>query len=60
MLLILVVQPWWSGGRQLDEAPATIDVLPRFLRPACVKAARGSSESMDVDGGIRSGVTGDL
>lgn len=37
------------GGRQLDETPATIDVLPH-----CVKAARGRIP-VHVDGGIRSG-----
>ncbi|RSM12140.1 hypothetical protein CEP52_002674 [Fusarium oligoseptatum] len=37
------------GGRQLDQAPATIDALPE-----CVRAARGRIE-VHVDGGIRSG-----
>lgn len=37
------------GGRQLDETPATIDVLP-----ACAKAARGRIR-IHIDGGIRSG-----
>ncbi|KAE8343275.1 hypothetical protein BDV24DRAFT_173025 [Aspergillus arachidicola] len=37
------------GGRQLDETPATIDVLP-----ACAQAARGRIR-IHVDGGIRSG-----
>ena len=38
------------GGRQLDQAPATIDALPE-----CVRAARGRIE-VHVDGGIRSGM----
>ena len=38
------------GGRQLDETPATIDMLP-----ACAKAARGRIR-IHIDGGIRSGV----
>ncbi|KAJ5397826.1 hypothetical protein N7509_005939 [Penicillium cosmopolitanum] len=37
------------GGRQLDETPATIDVLP-----ACAKAAQGRIR-IHIDGGIRSG-----
>lgn len=37
------------GGRQLDETPATLDVLP-----ACAKAARGRIR-IHIDGGIRSG-----
>lgn len=37
------------GGRQLDETPATIDVLPE-----CAEAARGRIR-LHVDGGIRSG-----
>lgn len=37
------------GGRQLDQAPATIDVLRE-----CVEAAEGQIE-IHVDGGIRSG-----
>lgn len=37
------------GGRQLDETPATIDVLPE-----CAKAANGRIR-IHVDGGIRSG-----
>ncbi|KAJ5279317.1 oxidoreductase [Penicillium angulare] len=37
------------GGRQLDETPATLDVLP-----ACAKAARGKIR-IHIDGGIRSG-----
>lgn len=37
------------GGRQLDETPATIDVLP-----ACAKTARGRIR-IHIDGGIRSG-----
>ncbi|KAI8304639.1 Oxidase FUB9 [Colletotrichum sp. SAR11_59] len=37
------------GGRQLDETPATIDVLPH-----CVKAAKGRIP-IHIDGGIRSG-----
>ncbi|KAJ5897787.1 hypothetical protein N7504_008075 [Penicillium tannophilum] len=37
------------GGRQLDETPATIDVLPD-----CAKAARGRIR-IHIDGGIRSG-----
>ncbi|RSL50856.1 hypothetical protein CEP54_011706 [Fusarium duplospermum] len=37
------------GGRQLDQAPATIDALPE-----CVRAARGKIE-VHVDGGIRTG-----
>ena len=37
------------GGRQLDDSPATIDVLPE-----CVKAAEGKIR-VHVDGGIRSG-----
>lgn len=37
------------GGRQLDQTPATIDVLPE-----CVKAANGKIE-VHIDGGIRSG-----
>jgi (S)-2-hydroxy-acid oxidase len=37
------------GGRQLDETPATIDVLPE-----CVKAAAGKIR-VHIDGGIRSG-----
>ncbi|KAL4901556.1 hypothetical protein BDW74DRAFT_170024 [Aspergillus multicolor] len=37
------------GGRQLDETPATIDVLA-----ACAEAARGRIR-VHVDGGIRSG-----
>ncbi|KAL2676585.1 hypothetical protein Neosp_010349 [[Neocosmospora] mangrovei] len=38
------------GGRQLDQALATIDALPE-----CVRAARGRIE-VHVDGGIRSGM----
>lgn len=37
------------GGRQLDQTPATIDVLPE-----CVKAANGKID-VHIDGGIRSG-----
>lgn len=37
------------GGRQLDGAPATIDVLPEVVR------AVGSQTEVWVDGGIRSG-----
>lgn len=37
------------GGRQLDETPATLDVLP-----ACVKVGRGRIR-IHIDGGIRSG-----
>ena len=37
------------GGRQLDETPATIDVLPE-----CAKVARGRIR-VHIDGGIRSG-----
>ncbi|KAL0935729.1 (S)-2-hydroxy-acid oxidase [Colletotrichum truncatum] len=37
------------GGRQLDETPATIDVLPH-----CVKAAKGRIP-VHIDGGVRSG-----
>ncbi|KAJ5690369.1 oxidoreductase [Penicillium macrosclerotiorum] len=37
------------GGRQLDETPATIDVLA-----SCAKAARGQIR-IHIDGGIRSG-----
>lgn len=37
------------GGRQLDDVPATIDVLPD-----CARAARGRIR-LHVDGGIRSG-----
>ncbi|KAI5922177.1 hypothetical protein F4810DRAFT_674865 [Camillea tinctor] len=37
------------GGRQLDETPATIDVLPE-----CVKAAAGRIR-IHIDGGIRNG-----
>ena len=37
------------GGRQLDETPATIDVLP-----ACAKAARGRIR-IHIDGGVRTG-----
>ncbi|KAI1484804.1 hypothetical protein F5X96DRAFT_405612 [Biscogniauxia mediterranea] len=37
------------GGRQLDETPATIDVLPE-----CVKAAAGKIR-VHIDGGIKSG-----
>jgi (S)-2-hydroxy-acid oxidase len=37
------------GGRQLDETPATIDVLPE-----CVKAADGKIR-VHIDGGIRTG-----
>ncbi|KAL6922883.1 hypothetical protein FSST1_000157 [Fusarium sambucinum] len=37
------------GGRQLDQTPATIDVLPE-----CVKAANGKIE-VHIDGGIRTG-----
>jgi (S)-2-hydroxy-acid oxidase len=38
------------GDRELDETPATIDVLP-----ACAKAARGRI-GIHIDGGIRSGI----
>lgn len=38
------------GGRQLDQAPATLDVLPE-----CVRAASGKID-IHMDGGIRSGV----
>ena len=38
------------GGRQLDETPATIDVLPE-----CAKIARGRIR-LHIDGGIRSGI----
>ncbi|KAF4462973.1 (S)-2-hydroxy-acid oxidase [Fusarium albosuccineum] len=38
------------GGRQLDQTPATIDVLPE-----CVKAADGKID-VHIDGGIRSGI----
>lgn len=34
------------GGRELDETPATIDVLP-----ACAKAARGRI-GIHIDGGV--------
>ncbi|KAH7152861.1 (S)-2-hydroxy-acid oxidase [Dactylonectria macrodidyma] len=37
------------GGRQLDQTPATIDVLPE-----CVRAANGKI-NVHIDGGIRSG-----
>ncbi|KAJ5713418.1 uncharacterized protein N7483_010599 [Penicillium malachiteum] len=37
------------GGRQLDETPSTLDVLP-----ACAKVARGRIR-IHIDGGIRSG-----
>ncbi|CAJ0552399.1 Ff.00g063780.m01.CDS01 [Fusarium sp. VM40] len=37
------------GGRQLDQAPATIDALPE-----CVRAANGKIE-VHIDGGIRNG-----
>jgi L-lactate dehydrogenase (cytochrome) len=37
------------GGRQLDGAPATINVLPT------IRAALGSNFEIWVDGGIRSG-----
>ena len=37
------------GGRQLDEAPATLDVLPE-----CIKAADGKIR-VHVDGGFRTG-----
>lgn len=37
------------GGRQLDDTPATIDVLP-----ACAQAGRGRIR-IHIDGGIRSG-----
>lgn len=37
------------GGRQLDQTPATIDVLPE-----CAKAANGKID-VHIDGGIRSG-----
>lgn len=37
------------GGRQLDQTPATIDILPE-----CVKAANGKVD-IHIDGGIRSG-----
>ena len=38
------------GGRQLDQTPATIDVLSE-----CVRAANGRID-VHIDGGIRSGI----